>query len=192
MTTDKSRPTPEADPPRPGELLARTIAAVEPASVWAAEEANALQARLTKPRGSLGRLEQLGARLAAAYGVCPPLLPHPAAVAVFAGDHGVHAQGVSPWPQEVTAQMVGNLADGGAVVCALARQVGASVCVVDVGVAVDLPETPNLLQRKVAHGTADMTAGPAMSADDAADGGRGRHRRGRGPGGPRPPAARHG
>ena len=168
MTFEKSPPTPEADPPRPGELLARTIKAVAPASVWAADEANALQARLTKPRGSLGRLEQLGARLAAAYGVCPPLLPHPAAVAVFAGDHGVHAQGVSPWPQEVTAQMVGNLADGGAVVCALARQVGASVCVVDVGVAVDLPDTPNLLQRKVAHGTADMTAGPAMSADDAA------------------------
>ena len=76
------------------------------------------------------------------YGACPPPLPEPVAVAVFAADHGVHAQGVSPWPQEVTAQMVGNLAAGGAVVCALARQVGATVRVVDVGVAVDLPDTP--------------------------------------------------
>ena len=75
------------------------------------------------------------------YGACPPPLPEPVAVAVFAADHGVHAQGVSPWPQEVTAQMVGNFAAGGAVVYALARQVGASVRVVDVGVAADLPDT---------------------------------------------------
>ena len=112
MATDKSRPTPEADPLRPGELLARTVAAVEPASVWAAEEANALQARLTKPRGSLGRLEQLGARLAAAYGVCPPLLPHPAAVAVFAGDHGVHAQASRPGRRRSPRRWSGTLLTG--------------------------------------------------------------------------------
>ena len=74
----------------------------------------------------------------------PPPLPEPVAVAVFAADHGVHAQGVSPWPQEVTAQMVGNLAAGGGWSRALARQVGASVRVVDVGVAADLPDTPRL------------------------------------------------
>ena len=72
-------------------------------------------------------------QLAGLAGECPPPLPEPAAVAVFAGDHGVHAQGVTPWPQEVTAQMVANFLAGGAVVNAIAAQVGAEVCVVDVG-----------------------------------------------------------
>jgi nicotinate-nucleotide--dimethylbenzimidazole phosphoribosyltransferase len=144
-------------------LLGETVAAITPASEQAEAEAAALQGRLTKPRGSLGELEVLGSRLAAAYDACPPPLPAPVAVAVFAADHGVHAQGVSPWPQEVTAQMVGNLTAGGAVVCSLARQVGAEVCVVDVGVAADLPDAPGLTARKVTRGTADMTAGPAMT-----------------------------
>src|SRR5437660_11741236 len=94
-----------------------------------------LQARLTKPAGSLGVLEELSVRLAGLAGECPPPLPEPAAVAVFAGDHGVHAQGVTPWPQEVTTQMVQNFLAGGAVVNAFAAQVGAEVVVVDVGVA---------------------------------------------------------
>ncbi|WP_091654409.1 nicotinate-nucleotide--dimethylbenzimidazole phosphoribosyltransferase [Micromonospora pallida] len=98
-----------------------------------------LQARLTKPAGSLGTLEELSVRLAGLAGACPPPLPEPAAVAIFAGDHGVHAQGVTPWPQEVTAQMIGNFLAGGAVVNAFARQAGASVTVVDVGVATPLP-----------------------------------------------------
>ena len=101
------------------------------------DEADARQAQLTKPPGSMGQLEDLGAQLSGIAGTCPPPLPQRPAIAVFAGDHGVHAQGVSPWPQEVTAQMVANLAAGGAVVNALARQVGASVTVVDVGVAAD-------------------------------------------------------
>ena len=100
-------------------------------------------------------------------GECPPPLPEPAAVAVFAADHGVHAQGVTPWPQEVTAQMVANFLASGAVVNAIAAQAGAEVCVVDVGVAADLPPAPGLLPRKVRPGTADMTAGPAMSRDEA-------------------------
>jgi len=147
----------------PKGLLAGTIAGIKPVSTTACSEAEALHARLTTPPGALGRLQDLGTRLAGMYGACPPPLPEPVAVAVFAADHGVHAQGVSPWPQEVTAQMVGNLAAGGAVVCALARQVGASVQVVDVGVAADLPDTPAVWARKVAHGTADMTVGPAMT-----------------------------
>ena len=88
-------------------------------------------------------------------------------VAVFAADHGVHAQGVTPWPQEVTAQMVANFLASGAVVNAIAAQAGAEVCVVDVGVAADLPAAPGLLPRKVRPGTADMTAGPAMTLDEA-------------------------
>jgi nicotinate-nucleotide--dimethylbenzimidazole phosphoribosyltransferase len=88
-------------------------------------------------------------------------------VAVFAGDHGVHAQGVSPWPQEVTAQMVANFLASGAAVNAIAAAAGAEVCVVDVGVAADLPAAAGLLPRKIRPGTADMTAGPAMSGDEA-------------------------
>ena len=144
-------------------LLSQTLAAISPLSRTAASEADARQALLTKPRGSMGRLEDVGSQLAGIAGSCPPPVPQHPAIAVFAADHGVHAQGVTPWPQEVTAQMVANLAAGGAVVNALARQIGASVTVVDVGVAADLPDAPNLLRHKVAHGTADMTQGPAMS-----------------------------
>src|ERR1700689_2359332 len=93
--------------------------------------------------------------------------PEPAAVAVFAGDHGVHAQGVTPWPQEVTAQMVANFLAGGAVVNAFAAQAGAEVTVVDVGVAAELEPVPGLLPRKIAPGTADFTEGPAMTRDQA-------------------------
>jgi len=88
-------------------------------------------------------------------------------VGVFAADHGVHAQGVSPWPQEVTAQMVTNFLAGGAAVNCFATQVGARVVVVDVGVATDLPEVPQLLSRPVARGTADLTTGPAMTREQA-------------------------
>jgi nicotinate-nucleotide--dimethylbenzimidazole phosphoribosyltransferase len=88
-------------------LLTETIAAIKPASIEAMAAAEGRQAMLTKPRGSLGSLESLGTRLCGMYGECPPPLPEPVAIAVFAGDHGVYAQGVSPWPQEVTIQMVG-------------------------------------------------------------------------------------
>ena len=146
-------------------LLSETLAAIEPADAAAMRAADERQGLLTKPRGSLGALEELGTRLAGMYAVCPPPLPAPAAVAVFAGDHGVHAQGVSPWPQEVTTQMVGNFLAGGAVINALGRQVGAGVTVVDVGVAGDVAEAPGLVSRKVARGTADMTQGPAMTPE---------------------------
>ena len=124
--------------------------------------------RLAKPAGSLGRLEALGVRLAGMSGSCPPPIPTPVTVAVFAGDHGVVASGVTPWPQEVTASMVGAFAAGSAAVNALARQVGADVVVVDVGVAADLPAHPTVLDRKVRRGTDDLALGPAMSVDDAA------------------------
>src|SRR5437879_6514752 len=116
------------------EAIARVVA-LDAAAIAAAREHHD---RLTKPRGALGRLEDLGVQLAGITGVDPPPTPHPAAVAVFAGDHGVVAQGVTPWPQEVTAQMVANFVAGGAAINVLARQAGASVTVVDVGVATDL------------------------------------------------------
>ena len=151
----------------PASLLADTIAAVGPPDDAAAAAARDRQAQLTKPPGSLGYLEELSVRLAAIAGQCPAPMPEPAAVAVFAGDHGVHAQGVSPWPQEVTAQMVANFLASTAVVNVIAAQAGAEVCVVDVGVAADLPAAPGLLPRKVRRGTADMTQEQAMTAAQA-------------------------
>jgi nicotinate-nucleotide--dimethylbenzimidazole phosphoribosyltransferase len=123
--------------------------------------------RLTKPRGALGRVEGIGVRLAAIAGVSPPPLPSPAAVAVFAGDHGVLAEGVTPWPQDVTAQMVQNFLAGGAAINVLARQAGARVVVVDVGVATELDPAPGLERRKVRSGTGNLAHEPAMTIDDA-------------------------
>jgi nicotinate-nucleotide--dimethylbenzimidazole phosphoribosyltransferase len=139
------------------------------ASLDATAVAGALsrQRVLTKPPGSLGRIEALGAQLAGIAGSDLPPVPHPAAVAVFAGDHGVHAEGVSPWPQDVTAQMVANFLAGGAAINVLARQAGAEVVVVDVGVAGPLGAAPGLIDRKVRPGTADLSRGPAMTADEA-------------------------
>jgi nicotinate-nucleotide--dimethylbenzimidazole phosphoribosyltransferase len=143
------------------------LPAVAPLDAVAMAAADARQARLTKPPGSMGRLEALGTQLAGVTGVCPPPVPEPVAVAVFAGDHGVHAQGVTPWPQEVTVQMVANVCAGGAVVNALARQVGADVVVVDVGVVGDATPHERLTAAKIARGTADLSAGPAMTPDQA-------------------------
>ncbi|HEY2193034.1 MAG TPA: 5,6-dimethylbenzimidazole synthase [Actinomycetospora sp.] len=123
--------------------------------------------RMTVPPGALGQVAEVGVRLSGLAGRCPPPVPEPAVVAVFAGDHGVHARGVTPWPQEVTHQMVANFLAGGAAVNAFAHQVGAEVVVVDVGVVATLDDAPGLLPRKVRRGTADMTAGPAMSRDEA-------------------------
>jgi nicotinate-nucleotide--dimethylbenzimidazole phosphoribosyltransferase len=149
---------------RPFEAAA---AAIGPLDAGAMADATALQDRLTKPRGALGRLEPLGIRLAGIGGACPPPVPAPAAVAVFAGDHGVLAQGVSPWPQEVTAQMVANFCAGGAAINVIARQTGARVVVVDVGVATALEDSPGLLRRRVRPGTADLAIEPAMTLDEA-------------------------
>lgn len=132
-----------------------------------AAEAAALHDRLAKPRGALGRLEEVGIRLAAIASTCPPPVPEPVTVAVFAGDHGVLEEGVTPWPQEVTAQMVAAFCAGGAAVNVLARHVGAEVVVVDVGVAADLPPAPGLLRRKVRPGTKNLARGSAMTAEEA-------------------------
>jgi nicotinate-nucleotide--dimethylbenzimidazole phosphoribosyltransferase len=147
-------------------LLAATIAEIRGLDARAAADARERQGRLTKPPGSLGVLEDVSVQLAGLAGQCPPPLPEPAVVAVFAGDHGVHAQGVTPWPQEVTAQMVANFVAGGAVINALAAQTGAEVVVVDVGVAAELEPVAGLLSRRVRAGTRDMTQEPAMTRDE--------------------------
>ncbi|MQY11956.1 Nicotinate-nucleotide--dimethylbenzimidazole phosphoribosyltransferase [Streptomyces sp. RB5] len=151
----------------PHDLLLETLDAIRPLDAKALGEAWERQKRMTKPAGSLGMLEIISAQLCGLSRKCPPPVPEPAAVAIFAGDHGVHGQGVTPWPQEVTGQMVANFLAGGAVCNAFAAQVGAEVCVVDVGVAADLPAAPGLLPRKVRAGTADFTAGPAMTREEA-------------------------
>lgn len=122
--------------------------------------------RLTKPLGSLGRLEQLACQLSGITGEVSPDLTKKAVI-VIAADHGVCAEGISAYPQEVTAQMVLNFLSGGAAVNVLARQVGADVFCVDIGVAEDLQDHPDLLQRKVKYGTDNMTKRPAMSRDEA-------------------------
>ncbi|WP_283137828.1 nicotinate-nucleotide--dimethylbenzimidazole phosphoribosyltransferase [Rhizohabitans arisaemae] len=150
-------------------LLDETLALLSPPDGRAAEEARAHQDRLTKPRGALGALEDVSVRLAGIAGACPPPMPAPVSLAIFAADHGVHAQGVSPWPQEVTTQMVANFLAGGAVANCFAAQVGAEVMVVDVGVAGDMTGMSGLVARKIAYGTADMTQGPAMTLAQARD-----------------------
>ncbi|MEW1689438.1 nicotinate-nucleotide--dimethylbenzimidazole phosphoribosyltransferase [Streptomyces sp. NPDC091265] len=150
----------------PHDLLQETISSIRPLDAKALGEAWERQKRMTKPAGALGMLEIISAQLSGLSRMCPPPIPEPAAVAIFAGDHGVHAQGVTAWPQEVTAQMVANFLGGGAVCNAFAAQVGAEVCVVDVGVASELPATPGLLPRKVRAGTADFTTGPALTREE--------------------------
>ncbi len=147
--------------------LDTALARLAPPDEAAAAAAMEHHARLTKPAGALGRLEPLGAQLAAIAGAVPPPVPAPAAVAVFAGDHGVLAQGVTPWPKEVTAQMVANFLAGGAAINVLADLAGATVTVVDVGVDADLAPSPGLRQAKVRRGTADLATEPAMTRDEA-------------------------
>ncbi len=141
------------------------IAAIKPFDEEAAARAALHSDRLTKPPGSLGKLEELARRLAGISGELWPDLSRKAVV-IMAGDHGVCEEGVSAFPQEVTPQMVLNFLNGGAAVNVLARQAGAEVVCVDVGVAADL-EHESLVGRKVVRGTANMAKGPAMSRSEA-------------------------
>lgn len=126
------------------------------------------QDMLTKPRGSLGRLEDLVTQLAGIQRTTTPTW-QPAAAAVFAGDHGVVKEGVSAYPAEVTAQMIANFLNEGAAVSVLARQMGMQVYVVDVGVNSALQEMaahPRFLAKKVRPGTANMVMEPAMTEEE--------------------------
>lgn len=134
--------------------------------IKAAEAARARQSQLTKPPGSLGQLEALSIQLAAVTGRLDPDLSRKAII-VMAGDHGIAREGVSAYPAEVTPQMVMNFLNGGAAINVLARQAGARVTVVDVGVAVPFDPLPGLVRRKVACGTASMLRGPAMTRAEA-------------------------
>jgi nicotinate-nucleotide--dimethylbenzimidazole phosphoribosyltransferase len=147
-------------------FLSRTIEQIKPLDERAMAEARARQDALTKPQGSLGRLEELSIQLAGIQGKLVPQIKEKAII-VMAGDHGVVAEGVGNWPQEVTTQMVYNFLGGGAGINVIARQVGARVIVVDMGVAGKLKTNPQLLSRKIAQGTQNISQGPAMSEAEA-------------------------
>lgn len=149
----------------PAERLARVIADITGGDTAARTAAGEHQNQLLKPPGSLADLEVLGCQLAAITGQCPPPVPEPALVAVFAGDHGVQAHTPSPWPQEVSRQMAAGVVAGGAGVSVLARHAGADVAVYDVGLLAALPADSGVIDRRVAAGTADMTRGPAMTPE---------------------------
>ena len=148
------------------EKLERTIRQIKPLDRDAMRQAQARQDTLTKPQGSLGRLEELSIQVAGITGQARPRTGDKVIV-TMAGDHGVVAEGVSAYPSEVTAQMVYNFLRGGAGINVLACHVGARVVIVDMGVAGELKPHPDLVNRKVAFGTRNMAQGPAMSRAQA-------------------------
>jgi nicotinate-nucleotide--dimethylbenzimidazole phosphoribosyltransferase len=151
-------------------LLADTLSRIEAVDETVYRRALERHATLTKPPGSLGGLEPLGARLAAIQGTAKPVIGHKA-VAVFAADHGVAHEstgaGVSAYPRSVTAGMVRNFLAGGAAINALARVAGAELLIVDVGVDADFAPHPQLWSRKIARGTRNLLDGPAMTRAEA-------------------------
>lgn len=147
--------------------LATVLDAVGTTDPAAEERAWARLDSLTKPPRSLGRLEELAARVARVQGTDRPAVERKA-ILLMAGDHGVVAEGVSPFPQDVTWQMVANFTAHGAAINQIADSVGADVVVHDVGVARDLSDFPGIEHRNVAHATANMALGPAMTREECA------------------------
>ena len=135
----------------------------KPIDAQTLEQAQARQQQLTKPAGSLGRLESVAVQLAGLQGQVKPSLEH-LWIAIFAGDHGVVAEGVSAFPQEVTGQMLHNFVTGGAAISVLARQLGASLEVVDLGTVTPTLNLPGVRHLNIGPGTANFVKGPAMTA----------------------------
>ena len=148
------------------ECISRALKSIQPLDEAAMNSARVRQNGLTKPQGSLGRLEELAIRIAGIKGSMLPDLRQKAIV-IMAADHGVVQEGVSAYPQEVTAQMVYNFLRGGAAINVLARHVGARVVVVDMGVASHLEPSADLLSRSIGFGTKSIASGPAMTRTQA-------------------------
>ena len=146
--------------------LEEIIKAIKPLDESAMRAARARQDTLTKPPGSLGRLEELSIQLAGMKANPFPSVEHKAVI-VMAADHGVAREGVSAYPSDVTAQMVLNFVRGGAAINVLAHQARARVTVVDIGVNADFEPLPRLVRRKVMCGTRNMAQGPAMRREEA-------------------------
>ena len=147
-------------------LVDSTLEAIGPLDEASMAAARARQDTLTKPPGSLGRLEELSISLAGMLGEEIPQIRRKAVI-LAAGDHGVVAEGVSPYPQEVTPQMVLNFLRGGAGINVLARHAGAEIAIIDAGVAGDLEPNPLVRSAKAGRGTANMAVGPAMTREQA-------------------------
>lgn len=143
-----------------------TIESIQPVEQAWFDKAQARLDILTKPPGSLGRLEEFARRIVAITGSNMPE-PLKKAVFTFAGDHGVVEEGVSLYPKEVTQQMVLNFLNGGAGINVLARQAGADVVVIDIGVDHDFGDLKGLVAKKVVSGTKNMRYEPAMTSDEA-------------------------
>jgi nicotinate-nucleotide--dimethylbenzimidazole phosphoribosyltransferase len=139
----------------------KSAAGIQPRNKKAESDMEMHLNNLTKPAGSLGRLEELAVKLAGMQGI--PDVSHPA-VLVFAGDHGVTEEGVSLYGQELTSLMVKNFVQGGAAINVLAKEIGASVTVTDIGVK---GETPGAESKKVKNGTGNIAVEAAMSLEEA-------------------------
>jgi nicotinate-nucleotide--dimethylbenzimidazole phosphoribosyltransferase len=146
--------------------MRETLSKIVPVGTVFAEQAQKRLDSLTKPAGSLGRLEEFARRLAAIAGNTMPEIDRKV-VFTFAGDHGVTEEGVSAYPKEVTPQMVFNFLNGGAGINVLARHAGADVVVVDIGVDFDFRNAPGLVSKKIVRGTKNMRKGAAMTAKEA-------------------------
>lgn len=146
--------------------LDEIIANIRPLDETAMRAVRARQDRLTKPQGSLGRLEDLSVQIAGIKRQTAIHIQHKV-VTVMAGDHGVTAEGVSAYPREVTPQMVENFLNGGAAINVLARLAGARVVVADLGVAVDIAPHPGLIVKKIGYGTGNIVREAAMSREQA-------------------------
>ncbi len=148
------------------QLLSQTLKNIKPLDKTAMAQARLRQDELTKPKGSLGRLEELSIKIAGITGKATPEIRNKVII-VMAADHGVTAEKVSLYPQAVTAEMVKNFLRGKAAVNVLAKNTGASVTIVDIGVASDLSPNPRLISRKIGYGTHNMARKSAMSYEQA-------------------------
>lgn len=148
------------------EKYRQTVESILPINGKVMEETQVRLDSLIKPLGSLGVLECIAKKIAGITNEVRPGITKKTSI-LMAGDHGVVEEGVSPYPQEVTPQMVMNFISGGAAMSILSKHVGSELVLVDVGVAVDLPDMPLLIKRKVAYGTKNMCKGPAMTREQA-------------------------
>jgi nicotinate-nucleotide--dimethylbenzimidazole phosphoribosyltransferase len=148
------------------EKIEEIIQEIRPVNFKQMEKAQEKLDNLTKPQGSLGKLEDFSRRIVGISGTLSPAIKRKV-IFVMAGDHGVVKEGVSAYPQQVTFQMVFNFIQGGAGINVLARHMGAEIVVVDMGVAKDFPLEESIIRKKIAYGTNNMAKGPAMSKDEA-------------------------
>ena len=148
------------------EKIEEIIQKIKPVNFKLMEEAQEKLDNLTKPQGSLGKLEDFARRIVGISGTLSPAIKRKV-IFVMAGDHGVAEEGVSAYPQEVTFQMVYNFIQGGAAINVLARHIGAKIVVVDMGVAKDFPSGKGIVVKKISYGTKNIAKGPAMSKVEA-------------------------